>query len=339
MQTAPVDVSVLIPVLNEASIIRETAAWMLAQIYDGEVEYLFLDGGSTDGTPEILAELADADERMRVLDNPGRRQCRALNLGLREARGTFIARMDAHSYYPLDYVANGVERLLRGDVTCVGGPQLPLGVGTWSRRIALVMRSPLGVGGASFRRELRAEIETDTAFTGMWPRRAIEELGGWDEEALVNEDGELAARIRARGGRIVCVPQMAAQCITRNSLSGLARQYYRYGWDRVRTLRRQPHAMRRSHVLPPSLVLLVAATPTAPGRARWLARLGLAAYAGTLAFETGRLLSKGGRTDAVYAPLVLTTMHFAWGYGFIVGCLRHGPPLRALAGLAGKRTR
>lgn len=338
MHSTRADVSVLIPVFNEAGIIRETAAWMLAQRYDGEIEYLFLDGGSTDGTPDILEQLARADQRVRVLDNPGRRQCRALNLGLREARGTFIARMDAHSYYPPNYVVTGVERLLRGDVTCVGGPQLPFGVDTWSRRIAVAMQSPLGVGGAGFRRELESEIETDTAFTGMWPRQAIEELGGWDEEALVNEDGELAARIRARGGRIVCVPNMAARCITRDSVRGLARQYYRYGWDRVRTLRKQPQAMRRSHVLPPSLLLLAGAAAIAPRRARAVARLGIAAYAASLAFETARLSLKEGESDAAYAPLVLTTMHFGWGLGFLAGCLRHGPPLRALAGLAKKRT-
>lgn len=334
VQTAAVDVSVLIPVLNEAGIIRETAAWMLAQRYDGPIEYLFLDGGSTDGTQAILEELAAADRRVRVLDNPGRRQCRALNLGLREATGTFIARMDAHTYYPPEYVARGVERLLRGDVTCVGGPQLPFGVGTWSRRIAAAMRSPLGVGGASFRRELEAEIETDTAFTGIWARRTVEEIGGWDEEALVNEDGELAARIRARGGRIVCLPEMAARCLTRDSLRGLARQYYRYGWDRVRTLRSQPHAMRRSHVLPPSLVLLACAGAIAPRRARSVARVGVAGYAGSLAFEAARLSLKENQTDAAYAPLALATMHFAWGCGFLVGCARHGPPLAALAGLA-----
>jgi succinoglycan biosynthesis protein ExoA len=329
-----VEVSVLVPVLDEAELIRDTADAMLAQHFAGGIEFLFLDGGSSDGTQAILEDLAAGDGRIRALDNPGRRQCRALNIGLREARGEYIARMDAHTYYPTDYIARGVARLKRGDVACVGGPQLPLGVGRWSRRIALAMQSPLGVGGAVFRRELSGEIETDTAFTGIWPRRVVEAVGGWDEEALVNEDGELAARIRAEGGRIVCVPEMAAECITRDSLRGLARQYYRYGWDRVRTLRKHPRTMRRSQALPPALVLATAAAAIGPRPLRRLARLGLGAYVAALGTEAVRLTAGAEQPrDAASVPLVLATMHCAWGIGFLVGCMSHGPPLAALEGL------
>ena len=49
----------------------------------------------------------------------------ALNIGLENARGEFVARMDAHTLYPPDYLARGVERLRRGDVAWVSGPQLP----------------------------------------------------------------------------------------------------------------------------------------------------------------------------------------------------------------------
>jgi succinoglycan biosynthesis protein ExoA len=196
------------------------------------------------------------------------------------------------------------------------------------------MQSPLGVGGAVFRRELSGEIETDTAFTGIWPRRVVEAVGGWDEEALVNEDGELAARIRAEGGRIVCVPEMAAECITRDSLRGLARQYYRYGWDRVRTLRKHPRTMRRSQALPPALVLATAAAAIGPRPLRRLARLGLGGYVAALGTEAVRLTAGAEQPrDAASVPLVLATMHCAWGIGFLVGCMSHGPPLAALEGL------
>lgn len=328
-----VDVSVIVPVLNEAGVIKSTAKAMLRQRFEGEIEYLFLDGGSTDATRELLERMARADERARVLDNPRRLQSPALNIGLREARGEFVARMDAHTYYPPEYVARGVERLREGDVAWVGGPQLPLGVSGWSRRIALAMGSRLGIGGATFRRPISEEIETDTAFTGMWRRATLEAVGGWDEDAVTNEDGELAARIRARGGRIVCVPQMAADCMTRDSLAGLAGQYYWYGRGRVRTLRRYPATMRPSHVLPPGLVLAAAVAALAPRRMARSARFALGGYAGALAFEGGRLSEGGRERDAAFAPLVLATMHVAWGAGFLAGCATHGPPLLTLATL------
>ena len=327
------DVTVLVPVLNEEEILDDSARAMLGQRFGGEIEYLFLDGGSRDGTREILERLARADERIRVLDNPARLQSPALNLGLDTASGEFIARMDAHTYYPPEYVAKGVERLRRGDVAWVGGPQLPLGVGDWSRRIATAMGSRLGIGGAAFRRPITDEIETDTAFTGILRRETLEDVGGWDEEAITNEDGELAARIRARGGRIVCVPEMAAECITRDSLPGLAKQYYRYGRGRVRTLRLHPGTMRPSHALPPALVLVTAAM-TGPRRVARPSRWAFGGYLAALVVEAVRMSASGAGGEARFAPLVLATMHLSWGAGFLAGCAAHGPPVAALEALA-----
>ena len=332
--TRQVDVSVLIPVLNEAKIIEDSAKAMLGQRFEGQIEYLFLDGGSTDQTRQILERLAEAEPQIRVLDNPARLQAPGLNIGLEAARGAFVARMDAHSYYPPEYIARGVERLRAGGVAWVGGPQLPLGVGKWSERIALAMESGLGIGGAVFRRELNEEIETDTAFTGIWQRETLDEIGGWDSDAVTNEDGELGARIRGRGGRIVCVPEMAAECVTRDSLPALAKQYYRYGRGRVRTLRLHPDTMRASHVLPPALVLVAWGSLLGRTRAARWARRGVGVYGGALAIEAMRISRGGGGKDAGFAPLVLATMHTSWGAGFFAGCARHGLPLGALVALA-----
>ena len=87
----------LVPVLNEASIIDDSVSAMLAQSFDGEIEFLFMDGGSADETREILERRAATEPRIRVFDNPGRLQAAGLNIGLRESRGSYVARMDAHS--------------------------------------------------------------------------------------------------------------------------------------------------------------------------------------------------------------------------------------------------
>src|SRR5215210_4037132 len=113
------DVSVLVPVFNEASIIEDSVTAMLNQSFDGEIEFLFMDGGATDETRQILERRAIAEPRIRVFDNPGRLQGCGLNIGLDQARGTYVARMDAHSYYPSEYIATGVERLRAGDVAWV----------------------------------------------------------------------------------------------------------------------------------------------------------------------------------------------------------------------------
>src|SRR3954452_6252847 len=77
-----VDVSVLTPVLNEAAYIEAAARAMLAQRFDGEVEFLFIDGRSDDDTVARLERLAEQDERIGILDNPQRSTPIALNIGL-----------------------------------------------------------------------------------------------------------------------------------------------------------------------------------------------------------------------------------------------------------------
>ena len=122
-----IDCSVLIPVYNEERHIEQSVAAMRAQDFDGTVEFVFADGGSTDRTRAILERLAVEDSRVVVVDNPGRSVSSGLNVALRVARGRWIVRMDAHTVYPSDYIATGVRRLLRGDTRWVSGPPVPRG--------------------------------------------------------------------------------------------------------------------------------------------------------------------------------------------------------------------
>jgi glycosyltransferase involved in cell wall biosynthesis len=327
----------LTPTLNEEAHILETVRCLQSQRLDQDVEFLFMDGRSEDATRSMLQRLAADDPRIRILDNPERGIPFALNIGLENARGEFVARMDAHTTYPPDYLARGVERLRRGDVAWVSGPQLPRGTGKWSRRIALALGTRLGIGGAAFR-NARHELEVDAGYTGVWRRETLLRHGGWDQEWPINEDGELAARIREAGGRIVCIPEMAALYVPRDSLRTLARQYWRYGNYRAKTGRAHPESMRRSHLLPPAFAIAVPLALMGRSRVGQLARVGVAAYAAALLATTVSRLGAGIR-DACSLPAILATMHLSWGFGFLVGAGRFGPPLRAILLLARKRSR
>src|SRR3954468_11889346 len=325
-----IDVSVLVPVLNEASGIRAAVDAMRAQRFSGQFELLLVDGGSDDGTRELLEEMAAGDPRLRVLDNPERFTPQALNVGLRAARGRYIARMDAHTFYPPDYLEVALRRLERGDYDWVAGPALPQGVDPGTRRTELALQSRLGVGGALFRSLTTGEAETDTGFTGLMQRETLERLGGWDEGWPVNQDSEIAARLRKSGGRIVCVAGMAAGYVPRGTLRGLARQYWRYGQYRVKTSVRHPESMRRSHLVPPALGGPLAGAAL-PGRLGTACRAGAALYAAAVSAESVRLGVAHRRPgDAIRLPAVFATMHVAWGVGFIAGSGRFGPPLRGV---------
>lgn len=317
----------LIPVLDEAQHLHDVVSRMQAQELQGEVEFIFIDGGSTDRSRAILAERAAADPRIRVLDNPRRRTPFALNVGLRAARGEFVARMDAHTRYPPAYLRLGVERLRRGGAAHVSGPQLAVGDGhPWSDRVALALSTSLGTGGAAFRTAGDDEFEVDTGFTGMWRRDVLERAGGWDESWLTDQDCELALRLReTEPGAHVCVPAMAAEYLPRDSLAALRRQYWQYGLHKIRTFRRHPQAMRPSHLLPPAVAVTAAAAPLSR-----LARLGLGAYAGALGVTAAR--ARAQPRDAATLPLVYATMHLSYGFGLLAGMVRDGVPVAALGG-------
>ena len=334
-----VDISVLVPVLNEERHIRETVAAMLAQRFDGSFELLFADGRSEDRTREILEELAAEDPRIRMFDNPRRGTASGLNVCLREARGEYVARMDAHTYYGDRYLAAGVERLRRGDTEWVSGPQVPQPVGRVSRAVGLALGSRLGRGGSrKWDEDVDAaeERELDTGvFGGVWRRDRVLAAGGWDERWPINQDSELASRFLRDGARLICLPEMAAQYVPRDSLTGLMRQYYGYGLYRARTFRRHPQSMRRSHLMPSGLALTALLALIAPRPLRVPARLAMSAYFLAVAGTAASAARPGRREDAATVLAVLPAMHFAWGVGSLAGMLRFGVPVGAVATLLG----
>ena len=341
------DVSVVIAVRNEQAFLQATVPQILGQDYPGAIEFLFVEGRSDDRSREILEEMVRGDARAHVLDNPKQDLASALNVGLRNARGEHVVQMDAHTYYPESYVRIGVDRLSRGDVAWVTGPPVPHGVDPWSRRVAIALNSWLGTGGArkwSSRLALIAardgsggeiDLDSTSVFAGFWPRSLLEQLGGWDESFPVNHDVELAARVRKTGGRIVCLEELGSRYVPRGTIRGLARQYYAYGYYRVRTSGRHPEALRRAQLLSPGLVVALVAAAAGPRRLRRGARAALAGYAAAVLLTSAAAAREESASVAVGLPVVFATMHFSWGVGFLIACAKHGPPMAALARAAG----
>lgn len=222
---AQVSVSVLVPVLNEGDGVSDVIAAMQSQRYPaGEIEFIFADGRSEDDTRAQLEQAAAEDPRIRVLENPRRGTASGLNVCLAAARGEYIARMDAHTVYPPEYLALGVERLRRGGAAWVAGPQVPEGVGAVGKAVAAALASLLGRGGSrkwegAQDEGAAPEYDLDTGvFCGVWRRDDLLRMGGFDEQWPRNQDSELAARFLREGRRIVCLASMGASYRPRESL-------------------------------------------------------------------------------------------------------------------------
>src|SRR4051812_4044288 len=101
-------VSVVVPVLDEASGLDDVL-WRLRRQSYSRIEMIIADGGSTDGTRDIIARHAAADPRVRQLENPGRIQSAGLNRALAASNGDVIVRLDGHSFVEPDYVERCVS--------------------------------------------------------------------------------------------------------------------------------------------------------------------------------------------------------------------------------------
>jgi glycosyltransferase involved in cell wall biosynthesis len=291
------------------------------------MEVVIADGISSDNTrAEILAfEQGHPDLCLRVVDNHKRIIPAALNRAIETSRGKYIVRLDAHCIPQPDYVERCVAALEAGAGTMVGGVWdiRPGGAGWISRSIAVVASHPLGAGDARYRISSQAG-RVDTVPFGAYPRSLVEQVGPYDETLLTNEDYEFNTRIRQKGGVVWLDPAIRSVYFARSSLSGLARQYWRYGFWKMRMLRRYPGSLRWRQAVPAlfvlSLVVLGLSSVFPPIGA--VVRLALA---GELIVYFSVLVLAGlqaavRRRDpllAVGVPLGIATLHLSWGSGFL----------------------
>jgi len=229
-------VTIGMPCLNEEAYIEECVRCALEQDYPADkLEVVVADGGSTDRTLEMLRKLSGEDARVRVIGNPGRYQSAGMNEIVKVARGEYVVRLDVHGFYAKDYVRSCIEELRRTGADNVGGAARPLSRNWFQRALCAALHSPLGVGGSAYRSE-KNEGFVETVFNGAFHRSLFERVGLWDPKAVTNEDAELNQRILEAGGRIYLSRRIHAFYYPRDSYRGLARQYFKYGMGRARTL-------------------------------------------------------------------------------------------------------
>lgn len=311
-------VSIVLPTLDERSHIRDCLDSLLGQDYPNLVEILVVDGGSTDGTREVVT---DEPDPIRLVDNPRVTAAAAMNIGMVEARGEVICRADAHTLYAPDYVRRCVEVLTETGATNVGGPMVPVGTSNFGRAVSAVTTSPFGVGPGRFH-YATGQMDVETVYLGCWRRDDLIGLGGYDEINLqwAAEDQELNFRIRESGGRVVLDSSIRSWYFPRDTPKRLWKQYRNYGLAKASTLARHRTLPYWRPVVP---AVLVAATVTAPlvTKRRWLKVLPPTLWFGASSGMALRL----GRTPGVAPHRVLAALgicHWGYGLGLWAGLLR-----------------
>lgn len=353
-------ISLIVPMLNEAAHVDDFVADVSAQDFDGEVELIVADGGSTDGSPELLRRAAERHGiALIVLENPAGWVSHGLNRCIATASGDLLVRLDCHSRYPADYLRLCATAAEETGADVVGGVIVADGSTVVQRAVAAAMESPFG--GIGFYRILSAEggalqrlagafglarerqaartgrLETDTATFGAFRPATFARAGLFDETLHRNQDDELNLRVRLHGGKVILDPAIRVFYRPRGSLRGVFRQYYEYGYWKVAVMAKHRQTPGPRSLVPAVFVLSagsLALLGTLSPWSRRLLALELAAYglAAIAAATTAvrRRDDAGALVPAVVA--VFPAFHVGYGTGMVVGAARAA--FRSLTGRA-----
>lgn len=319
-------VSILVPIRNEASFIERGLRAIAEQDYPiDRMEVLIADGRSTDDTRLIALQFAKSHPGLiiRVLDNPAKVVPNGINISLRQARGEFILRVDGHTAIAPDYVRHCVETLGRTRADNVGGRMTGIGLNSFGKAVALATSTPFGVGGGRFHYSDKEEW-VDTVYMGAWPKRVFEKIGLFDEELVRDQDDEFNYRLRGAGGRILLNPKIKSEYTVRSSASALWKQYFQYGFWKVRVLQKHPRQMSLRQFVPPAFVLAMLGSMALAlfPASRLLSPVVPALYVVSNLLASIYTAARRGWTYLPSLPVVFFILHGSYGLGFLAGLIK-----------------
>lgn len=318
-------ISIIIPIRNEENFIQQTIDSILAQDFpQSEVEIIVADGMSADLTRKIVASYQQIYPSIKLVDNPGKIVPTGFNRALRQSNGDIVVRIDGHTIIAHDYISKCVEVLHRSGAENVGGKMNAVGQNKFAKAVAIATSSPFGVGGSRFHYSDQEEW-VDSVYMGAWPRRVFEKIGLFDEELVRDQDDEFNYRLRENGGRILLSPEIKSEYSVRSSPKSLWKQYFQYGYWKVRVLQKHPKQMSVRQFVPPAFVFglvvsLILAIFTWFGR--YLLALIIALYLITNLCASLYSSLKRGWSHIFALPIIYAILHLSYGSGFLAGLVK-----------------
>lgn len=318
------------PVLNEEQYLAAAVHSVLSQEFEGEKEIILALAPSTDDTNRIAAELAAADQRIVIVQNPDAHIPEGLNAAIAASKYDVIIRVDAHSELSPNYTALGIRTLFEVNAANVGGIMHAQGKTPLQGAIARAYNSRFGLGGATYHRDGVAG-EAESAYLGIFRRGPLLEAGMFDPSIRRGEDWELNLRLRQAGYTVWFQPALSVTYWPRAKWLHLAQQMRATGTWRAVLVRRYGGKNPWRFFVPGALVVstwiaaLVAVlqlTGVLTGVASTLASviyLAPVSYLVLNALVSFGQKGAGGFVNRLLNMLVFATMHYSWGWGFVIG--------------------
>jgi len=308
---------VVIPCLNEETHLPALLQALQADPSARGACIVVADGGSTDGSADIVRAEAAQNPNLVLMHNAKRIQSAGTNMAV-AAYGDdcpFFIRLDAHAHYPAGFLARLIDayNTSTADSVTVAMRAVAAPDAFFQAAVATAQNSVLGNGGSAHRAAgVRRWI--DHGHHALFRTAMFRSVGGYDESFTHNEDAELDTRIVAAGGRILLAADIVMDYFPRATAWGLAKQYFNFGKGRAKTVmkhRTRPKLRQLAPVAVAPAALLALLAPLTP-----LAAVPLALWL-ALCLAYGLVLGlREGAPSAAFSGVAAALMHFAWSFGF-----------------------
>lgn len=317
-------ISVIIPCRNEKNYIKECIEAIYASdISDSLCLSVFVvDGMSDDGTREIVMDLINDFQGLKLVDNIQQLTPFAFNLGIHQTPFDYLQIVGARHIISSNYISKSID-ILENDksVWCVGGKLKNEYTTTTSRIIANAMDTSFGMGLGNFRIKENSGF-TDTVTSPMYPAFVFEKIGYFDEELIRNQDDDFNFRVSKEEGGIWFESSISLKYYVRASFNGLFKQFFQYGYWKVYVNKKHGEVTTLRQLVPPLFVLYTLLLPFLLGVNFSLftfASIGLIFYT-LLAVFFGMKKSENFK-EFFGVVKTFPILHFSYGFGYLQGLI------------------
>jgi glycosyltransferase involved in cell wall biosynthesis len=225
-------ITVIIPTFNEEKRISSCLDSILSQDYPiTQMEIFIIDGMSNDNTRKIVNKWSLSYPAIQIIDNYQQIVSQALNIGIAQAKGDYIIRLDAHAIFPTHYFKTLVTKIEQLKADNVGGiiETIPANETGQANAIAIALSHPFGMGNSYFRVGTKNIRQVDTVPFGCFRREIFDKIGLFDIDLIRNQDDEFNGRLIKNGGKIFLIPEIVIGYYARETIKKVAKMFYQYG--------------------------------------------------------------------------------------------------------------